>query len=120
DGPGRIHHDDFHGGPRGAIEGLGMAPGRAMKNYDEDYWQRLRQSYFANVALIDDEVGRVLAAAREHLGDNVVIIFTADHGEMLGNHGLWGKHNCSYEDVLNVPFIAHVPDDNWPSVFSGK
>src|SRR5690606_37627293 len=35
-------------------------------------------------------------------------------------HGLWGKHNCSYKDVLNVPFIAHVPGDNWPSVFSGK
>jgi arylsulfatase A-like enzyme len=119
DDPGRIHHDDFHGGPRSAIEGCGMAPGRATGNYSEDYWDRLRLSYFANVALLDDEVGRVLAAAKAHLGDNVLVIFTADHGEMLGNHGLWGKHNCSYEDVLNVPFLYRTPQASTPPTFDG-
>ena len=99
DDPGRIHHHSFHG-PRSRIEA------GVCRNYDDDYWLSLRHHYLANVALIDDQVGRLLAAARARLGDNVLIVFTADHGEMLGNHRLWGKHACGYEDVLNVPLIA--------------
>ncbi len=37
------------------------------------------------------------------------MIFTADHGELLGNHRLWGKHNAAYEDVLNVPLLVRHP-----------
>lgn len=109
DDPSRIHSATYHGGPAAAIDGLGGAPGRAMKNYSEDYWRRLRRNYFANVAQIDDYVGRILAAVQARFGDDALIIFTADHGEMLGNHGLWGKNNCAYEDVWNVPLIAQYP-----------
>lgn len=106
--PGRIHYDSYHGG--GKIEGCEMAPGRACKNYTDEYWTELRRSYFANVALIDDEIGKILSSARKKFGDNVLVIFTADHGEMLGNHGLWGKHNCGYEDVWNIPMIVKYPN----------
>jgi len=108
DDPSRIHHKSYHGG--GNIDGCGSVPERACKNYDQDYWQRLRTSYHANMALIDDMVGEILKAAKEKYGDNVLILFTADHGEMLGNHGLWGKHNCAYDEVWRIPMIAKFPN----------
>ena len=109
DDPSKIHHESYHGGANGSVDGRGSAPGRACKNYSDDYWLRLRHHYFANVAQIDDEIGRVVAAAQCRLGDNLIVVFTADHGEMLGNHGLWGKHNCAYEEVMRIPFIVRMP-----------
>lgn len=116
----RIHSATYHGQPTGAIDGIGVAPDRATKNYDEAYWQNLRRSYFANVVQIDDYVGRMLERIEAKFGDNVLIIFTADHGEMLGNHGLWGKNNCAYEDVWNVPLIAKYPSTNTAQVSEDK
>lgn len=112
DDASRIHSATFHGRPTGAIDGLGHAPGGATKNYREAYWTELRRNYFANVAQIDDTIGRILAALNSRFGENTLIIFTADHGEMLGNHGLWGKNNCAYEDVWNVPLIVKHPDSD--------
>ncbi|MCL2640409.1 MAG: sulfatase-like hydrolase/transferase, partial [Phycisphaerales bacterium] len=104
----KIQSGAFHGSnsPFPAVEGRIWAPGRACKNYDDDFWWRLRRAYLANVALIDDWVGRIIAAARATLGENIIILFTTDHGEMLGNHRLWGKNGAAYEDVLNVPLLA--------------
>lgn len=108
----RIHYRSYHG--PGGIDGTGSAPEKAMKNHSEDYWIRLRKYYYANVAQIDDYIGKILDAVKLTFGDNVLIIFTADHGEMLGNHSLWGKNNCGYEDVLNVPLIVKYPNENQP------
>src|SRR5699024_2707840 len=47
----RIHHHSFHG-ERG-IEGANEAPGKATKNFPEEYWHQLRKSYYANIVLID-------------------------------------------------------------------
>lgn len=105
--PERIHHLGFNF--RRGIEGAGAA-GRPCKDHPPEYWHELRLRYFANVALIDDMVGAVLSAAKRRFGDNTLVIFTADHGEMLGNHRLWGKHSCGYEDVLNVPLLVKYPD----------
>jgi len=107
DEPTRIHHASFHG--PGGIDGAGSAPDRACKNYTDDYWHRLRRQYFANVALIDDQVGLLLASLERRFGDNTMIVFTTDHGELLGNHRLWGKNNCAYEDVWNVPLLLRYP-----------
>jgi arylsulfatase len=102
DNPDRIHHHSFHGPVSRMEGGIGKA-------HSDEYWLALRRNYFANVALIDDQVGQLLATARARFGENLLILFTADHGEMLGNHRLWGKHNCGYEDVLNVPLIVQWP-----------
>lgn len=107
DDPDRIHCSSYHG-PKG-IEGAGSTDGGGTKVYSDAYWRELRTRYYANVALIDEQVGRVLEAVARRFGDNALIIFTADHGEMLGNHRLWGKHNCAYEDVLNVPLLVRYP-----------
>ena len=109
EGEDRILHDSYYGGEKSNIDGAGMAKDRACKNYTPDYWKRLRISYNANVKLIDDQVGKIIAAVKEQYGENSLIIFTADHGEMLGNHGLWGKHNCGYEEVWKIPMIVKAP-----------
>ncbi|GAA2757683.1 sulfatase-like hydrolase/transferase [Actinopolymorpha rutila] len=101
--PRRFHYRSFHGSAAGAVEGAGY------HDRDEDYWHRLRLHYLANVALIDDQIGEILRAAEERFGDNLLVIFTCDHGEMLGNHGFWGKNACAYEDVLHVPLLLRRP-----------
>lgn len=114
DDPERIFHWAFHGGGPG-IEGSKNAPGGACKNYTEEYWLEIRRNTYANVAQIDDFIGRILASAEERFGDDLMVIFTSDHGDVLGNHGLWGKNTCAYEDVLNVPLMVRYPGSPEPS-----
>ncbi len=109
DSKDRIFHWAYHGGGPG-IEGSLAAPDGATRNYTDEYWTQLRRNYYANVAQIDDYVGQILAEARRKFGANLLVIFTADHGEMLGHHRLWGKNTCAYEDVLNVPLLVQYPD----------
>jgi Arylsulfatase A and related enzymes len=107
DSESRIHHESYYG--KGRIDGCHAAEGRACVNYTDEYWLELQKQYYANVALIDDKVGDILSKARERFGDNLLVVFTVDHGEMLGHHGLWGKHDCAYDDVWHIPFIAAGP-----------
>ena len=107
----RIFHWAYHGGGPG-IDGSKAAPGGACKNYTEEYWQEIRRNTYANIAQIDDYIGLILDAAYDKFGENLLVIFTADHGELIGNHGLWGKNTCAYEDVLNVPLIVAYPHDD--------
>jgi arylsulfatase len=113
--PNRIHHRSYYGNGRGVVDGAGAAPDHACANYSEAYWNELRKSYFANLALIDDQIGRILDSAEAQFGSNLLVIFTADHGEMLGNHGMWGKGDCAYEDVLNVPLLVRYPGEHMGS-----
>ncbi|MDR2072424.1 MAG: sulfatase-like hydrolase/transferase [Spirochaetaceae bacterium] len=104
---GRIHHKSYYG--PGGIDGAGQAPDRACKNFSEDYWERLTESYNANMVLIDDKIGEIMTAIQKKYGDNTLIFFLADHGEMLGNHGIWGKHNCGYDEVWRIPMFVKYP-----------
>jgi len=77
--------------------------------------------YHAMCALIDDEVGRVLAALTETgQADNTLVIFTSDHGDMLGDHGLLLKGPFFYEGLIRVPLIlrwpGHIPPDVRPEL----
>lgn len=71
--------------------------------------QVMKANYYAKVTLIDDCVGRVIEAL-ESLGlmDNTWIVFSSDHGEMLGDHGLLAKKNF-YEGAVNVPCLFRPP-----------
>jgi len=80
----------------------------ATRTYSEEYWTDLRKHYFANVMLIDEWVGNLRHAVGAKM-DDPVVVFAADHGEMLGDHDLWGKHNCAYREVWNVPLLASFP-----------
>jgi len=66
---------------------------------------------YGSVAMIDDCVGRVLGALGEHgLAADTVVLFTSDHGEFLGDHGLLRKGPPPYRQLLNVPLILAGPE----------
>ncbi len=65
--------------------------------------------YFAAVSGIDHQFGRILKALEKAgLSDNTIVVFTADHGEMMGSHGLMNKSVC-YDESLRVPFLIRGP-----------
>ncbi len=69
-----------------------------------------RAAYYGLCTFLDEQVGRVLEALeRSGQAENTRIIYVSDHGEMLGEHGLWWK--CAmYEGAVGVPLIAAGPD----------
>jgi choline-sulfatase len=75
----------------------------------DDAIHGMRRAYSANVSIIDDAVGRIIAALDDRgFLDNTWIIYTSDHGEMGGNHGLMSK--CVlYEPAVRVPLIVRPP-----------
>ncbi len=67
--------------------------------------RRSRRGYFANVSYIDDKVGELLDTLdRTRMAEDTVILFCSDHGEMLGERGLWFKMNF-YEGSARVPLM---------------
>lgn len=75
--------------------------------------QRGRELYYGLTDWFDEQVGRVLTALdAAGLRENTVIIYTTDHGENMGEHGLWWK-NCMYEHAARIPLII-----SWPSRFA--
>ena len=68
-----------------------------------------RRAYFANVSYLDEIIGGILETARAcALDENTVIVFLSDHGDMLGERGLWFKMSC-FEDSARVPLLIHAP-----------
>ncbi len=71
--------------------------------------ERIAHTY-AMVDLIDRSIGKILdTLAEENLTEDTIIIFTADHGELLGDHGLWLKGPFYYEGLVNVPLMIRIP-----------
>nr|WP_325052855.1 sulfatase-like hydrolase/transferase [Kribbella turkmenica] len=69
-----------------------------------------RRAYYAMVTMVDDKVGEILAALDgAGLAENTLVIFTSDHGEMLGDHGLLLKGPMAYEGAVRVPLIMRWP-----------
>lgn len=78
---------------------------------DEDI-ARARRAYYGSISYIDEMVGRVLATL-DAIGqtENTSIVFTSDHGEMLGERGMWFKKHF-FEPALRVPLIMKLPDQD--------
>jgi choline-sulfatase len=87
---------------------------RAMCGIDEaslsdEQIRHARHAYFAAISYVDERIGQVLAALTESgLEDDTVVVFTADHGEMLGERGLWYKM-AFFEDSARVPLVVRGP-----------
>ncbi|HZU74307.1 MAG TPA: sulfatase-like hydrolase/transferase [Acidimicrobiales bacterium] len=78
--------------------------------------QEVRRYYYANVSLIDDAVGRIRAALeRTGQADDTWIIYTSDHGEMMGEHRMLMKM-VFYEPSVKVPLIIRPPGGTAPQV----
>jgi choline-sulfatase len=78
-------------------------------NVREDDVRRSRRAYFANVSYLDDKVGQLIdSLSRTRMLDDTVIVFCADHGDMLGERGLWFKMNF-FEGSARVPLLVAGP-----------
>ena len=77
---------------------------------DDDTWMRNIRGYHGLISYIDRFVGGLVEALEEEgLAEDTLIIFTSDHGEMLGAHGMWWK--CApFEPSVRVPLIIAGPD----------
>jgi arylsulfatase A-like enzyme len=91
---------------------------------DEQLWRDYIGAYYALVTEIDHCVGRILSALEEtELAEETLVIYTSDHGDFVGNHGMVEKaaagHNV-YEDILNVPLILRYPGRVRPGARSAE
>lgn len=99
----RLDHEWAHNEP-GYFHVAGMT---------DDDRRQVTAAYYAMIELIDDQVGRMLAALDESgQADNTIVIFMSDHGEMLGDHGLYFKGPHFYEESVHVPLLMR-----WPAGF---
>ena len=83
-----------------------------LENYTWRDWAPYVHRYLAMISQIDDAIGLVLNALKElGLEKDTVVVYTADHGDACGGHGMIDKHYVMYEDVVHVPLIVR-----WPGV----
>ena len=99
----RVCHD-------GAYANENMWPFSEM---DDDDHRLLRAAYWAMCDLLDDAVARMLDALdRTGQREDTVVVFTSDHGELLGDHGIYLKGPFFYEEALGVPLVV-----SWPGTY---
>ncbi|MHA7830236.1 MAG: sulfatase-like hydrolase/transferase [Flagellimonas sp.] len=80
---------------------------------DEQLWRNYIGAYYALVTEVDHYVGEILNALDEAgLDEETIVIYTTDHGDFVGNHGMVEKAAAGqnvYEDILNIPLIIRYP-----------
>jgi choline-sulfatase len=80
---------------------------RARFDIRPEHVAAARRAYFANISYVDEKIGEVLAAVAAS-GQEATVVFLSDHGEMLGERGLWYKM-CFYEGAARVPLMLAGP-----------
>ncbi len=71
--------------------------------------RKSRQGYYGNISFIDEQIGRMLALLEQRGElDDTLIIFTADHGDMVGDHHMWRK-TYAYEGSARIPMLVRWP-----------
>ena len=84
---------------------LNLASDYTSFEITDEMVRRSRRAYFANISYIDDKLGELISVLeRTGMRDDTVILFCSDHGDMLGERGLWFKM-CFYEGAARVPLL---------------
>ncbi|CAK7267467.1 hypothetical protein SEPCBS119000_002564 [Sporothrix epigloea] len=79
------------------------------KDFTDEQIKRARRAYYGAVSYVDDCLGRLLGILADcGLDDNTIVVFSGDHGDMLGERGLWYKMSY-FESSVRVPFLIHHP-----------
>lgn len=93
-----------------------MEYGESMQVKKPDQLILEAKVYFSLIKSVDDEIGRVLKVLDEEgLADNTILIFAADHGEMMGSHGRMAK-GVIYDEAFSIPFFVRYPSRLKPGV----
>lgn len=95
-------HRDLSAGRQG--------PSGGFASHSPESLREVIVAYYAMVSMVDDEVGRILSALEDTgEADETLVIFTSDHGEMLGDHGQLLKGPLFYEGAVRVPLLLRWP-----------
>jgi choline-sulfatase len=95
--------DDPHAARLRHVVGLDLKPVTDAET------RAARRAYYGAVSYVDDQIGALLAALSETgFADDTVVLLLADHGDMLGERGLWYKMNF-FEPACRIPLIVHAP-----------
>ncbi|SNY99571.1 sulfatase [Flagellimonas pacifica] len=109
--PSGMLDEEFKKWQRLGDKGEHVSPSDTLKGMDLKKWkyQRYIKDYLACIRSVDDNIGRLLEYLDESgLGENTIVIYTADQGFYLGDHG-WYDKRFMYEQSLRMPFIARYP-----------
>lgn len=88
----------------------GMRKGFKAEHISDEQTLRARAAYFACVSYLDEIVGDLLTRMKSaEMLEDTIIVYTSDHGELAGEHGVWWKHGW-YEACTRVPLIVSLPD----------
>ncbi len=109
-------HERVYRGPRSPAADGGRPRDRVIgtpphnyAQYDEDDWRQVKAIYYGMVALVDHSVGRILDTVdRLGMTNNTLVVFVSDHGDYLGDHGMYGK-GLPYESALRTPLVYRGP-----------
>ncbi len=72
-------------------------------------WRRLRAGYMANITLVDNAVGKIVGAIdRAGLSGNTIVVFTSEHGDLVGTHGML-EMRTFYDHAARVPMLMRLP-----------
>jgi arylsulfatase A-like enzyme len=94
----------------GAWQRWGAVDAKHPGGLSREHTEEITSLTHGMVDLIDASVGRILQAlSDEGLDEDTIVVFTSDHGELLGDHGLWLKGPFFYEGLVNVPLIIRCP-----------
>jgi arylsulfatase A-like enzyme len=86
------------------------AEGSRVPDQSDAQLAEMTANYYGMISLIDHNVGRILGALHDlGIAEDTLVIYTTDHGELLGNHGLYLKGPTPYEDLLRVTLVARGP-----------
>ncbi|MCA3139869.1 MAG: choline-sulfatase [Rhodocyclaceae bacterium] len=105
--------------PYEALDGhsrwLYHAHGRDLHRVTPEHVRRARHAYYGMISYVDDKVGQLLAVLEQSgLDRDTVVVFTGDHGEMMGERGMWFKQTF-YEWSARVPLMV-----SWPGVVAPR
>ena len=91
-------------------ENLYYCQARHLFTVTDEHIRTARHAYYGMISYIDDKIGQILNTLRSTgLADNTIVVFTADHGEMMGERGMWYKQHF-WEWSARVPLVISMPE----------
>ena len=98
---------------------LFFAHGRHRHDVSQAHLMAARRAYYGMISFIDHQVGRLLDALKASgQADDTIVLFTSDHGDMLGERGMWFKQSF-HEWSSHVPLVVSLPGERTPARLDG-
>lgn len=102
-------HSPYHSAPQKYKDMYDTATLTLRPNVPRNWYNKIRHDlggYYAHLTAIDDALGQIIdTLKREKLYDNTIIMFTSDHGDLLGSHGFYGKQ-APWDESIRVPMLV--------------